>query len=125
MIENNPDKIKEAEIVVGIPSLNEADNIAFITDKIDQGLIKYFSGQKAVIVNSDNNSPDNTGRVFLRTKTKNPKIYISTSGGQRGKGNNLKNLFLNRIAVCHSIINITESPVIGIKEYYPGNHGKP
>ena len=94
MIENNPDKIKEAEIVVGIPSLNEADNIAFITDKIDQGLIKYFSGQKAVIVNSDNNSPDNTGRVFLRTKTKNPKIYISTSGGQRGKGNNLKNLFL-------------------------------
>ncbi len=94
MIEDNPDKIKKAEIVVGIPSLNEADNIAFITRQVDRGLTKYFGRQKAVIINSDNDSPDNTGRVFLETKTKNPKIYISTPSGQRGKGNNLKNLFL-------------------------------
>ncbi len=94
MIEDNPDKIKKAEIVVGIPSLNEADNIAFVTKQVDRGLTKYFGRQKAVIINSDNDSPDNTGRVFLETKTKNPKIYISTPSGQRGKGNNLKNLFL-------------------------------
>ncbi len=94
MIEDNPDKIKKAEIVVGIPSLNEASNIALVTKKVDQGLTKYFSRQPAVIINSDNDSPDKTSRVFLGTKTKNPKIYISTPSGQRGKGNNLRNLFL-------------------------------
>ena len=94
MIEVNPEKIKKAEIVVGIPSLNEADNIAHVTTEIDKGLEKYFSQKTAVIINSDNHSPDNTGRVFLQTKTKTPKIYISTPVGQRGKGNNLRNLFL-------------------------------
>jgi len=94
MIENNPGKIKKAEIVAGIPSFNEADNIAFVTKQIDRGLQKYFSQKTTVIINSDNNSPDNTGKVFLQTKTKSHKIYISTPAGQQGKGNNLKNLFL-------------------------------
>ena len=94
MIENNPEKIKEAEVVVGIPSFNEADNIAFVTKQVDKGLQKYFSQKTAVIINSDNNSPDKTGKVFLQTKTKTPKIYISTPAGQQGKGNNLRNLFL-------------------------------
>jgi glycosyltransferase involved in cell wall biosynthesis len=94
MIEINPEKIKKAEIVVGIPSLNEAENISFVTKQVDQGLEKYFSQKTAVIINSDNNSPDDTGRIFLQTKTKTPKIYISTPTGMRGKGNNLRNLFL-------------------------------
>lgn len=94
MIEINPEKIKKTEIVIGIPSLNEAENIARVTKQIDKGLEKYFSQKTAVIINSDNNSPDDTGRTFLQTKTKTPKIYISTSAGQRGKGNNLRNLFL-------------------------------
>lgn len=94
MIEKNPGKIKKAEIVVGIPSLNEADNIAHVTEEVDKGICQYFSQKTAVIINSDNYSPDNTGRVFLETKTKTPKIYLSTPAGQRGKGNNLRNLFL-------------------------------
>ena len=94
MIENNPEKIKKAKIVVGIPSFNEADSIAFVAKQVDKGLQKYFSQKTAVIINSDNNSPDNTGKVFLQTKTKTPKIYISTPAGQQGKGNNLRNLFL-------------------------------
>ncbi len=94
MIENNLNKIKKAEIVVGIPSHNEADNISYVVKQIDQGLKKYFSGQSAVIINCDNNSSDNTKEVFLKTKTETPKIYISTLPGVKGKGNNLKNLFL-------------------------------
>ena len=94
MIEINPEKIKKTEIVVGVPSFNEADSIAFVTKQVDKGLQKYFSRKTAVIINSDNHSPDNTGEVFLQTKTKTPKIYISTPAGQRGKGNNLRNLFL-------------------------------
>lgn len=94
MTEDNPDKIKKADIVVGIPSFCEADNISFVTKQVDEGLRIYFPQQKAVIINCDNNSPDQTGRVFLQTKTKTPKIYLSTSPGIKGKGSNFYNLFL-------------------------------
>jgi glycosyltransferase involved in cell wall biosynthesis len=90
---SNKSRVKTAEIIVGIPSYNEADNIAFVVNQVDQGLSKYFPKHKSVIVNVDNNSPDNTKDEFLKTKTDNPKIYISTPPGVRGKGNNFYNLF--------------------------------
>ena len=94
MLEINPHKIKKAEIVVGIPSFNESDTIFNVVKQVDAGLKKYFNGRKAVIINADNNSPDNTKEVFLHTKTKTPKIYISTPPRILGKGNNLHNVFL-------------------------------
>ncbi len=89
----NPGDIAEAEIVIGIPSLNEADSIGFVAKQIDQGLRKYFSDKKSVIVNVDNNSQDGTREAFLNTQTDTPKIYISTPENVKGKGNNLRNLF--------------------------------
>lgn len=92
-ITKNPHKIKQADIIVGIPSLNEADTIRFVIQQVDQGLKKYFKDYKTVIVNVDNNSDDGTKEVFLQTKTSSPKVYISTPGNIRGKGNNFLNLF--------------------------------
>lgn len=92
--EINPNKIKNCEIIVGIPSYNEADSISNVVKRVDEGLVKYFSDKSAVIINSDNNSSDGTGEVFLGIKTKTPKIYISTPPGVKGKGNNFRNLFL-------------------------------
>ncbi|MFH1656832.1 MAG: glycosyltransferase family 2 protein [Candidatus Nealsonbacteria bacterium] len=94
MIEVNKEKIKKVDIVIGIPSYNEADNIARVVEQIDKGLVKYFSNKSAVIINTDNNSSDKTKDIFLSVKTKTPKIYISTPKRIKGKGNNLKNLFL-------------------------------
>lgn len=93
MIEVNYEKIKKAEIVVGIPSYNEADNIYNVVKTVDLGILKYFKGKKAVIINADNNSSDDTKGFFLNTETETPKIYISTSPEVKGKGNNLRNLF--------------------------------
>jgi glycosyltransferase involved in cell wall biosynthesis len=92
MIEN-PEKVKQAELVVGIPSYNEAASIAYPTKMASIGLLKYFPNKESVIINVDNNSPDGTKDAFLNTPTKVPKIYLSTPGDLRGKGNNLKNLF--------------------------------
>ncbi len=89
----NKNKIKKADIVIGIPSYNEADNISFVTKQVDRGLAEYFKEYKTVIINVDNNSPDNTRDKFLRTETKNFKIYISTPPGVKGKGHNFHNLF--------------------------------
>ncbi len=86
--------LSNVDIVVGIPSFNEADSISFVTTQVDKGLKEHFPGKGAAIVNVDNNSPDNTKQAFLGTKTQAPKIYVSTPENVRGKGNNFYNLFL-------------------------------
>ncbi|MFZ7112888.1 MAG: glycosyltransferase, partial [Desulfatiglandales bacterium] len=91
--EVNPKGIVRADLVVAIPSYNEADSISFPTMKASEGLVKYFPDIPSVIVNCDNDSPDNTKQAFLNTPTQIPKIYISTPPGIKGKGNNFKNLF--------------------------------
>ncbi len=91
--EINPQNIKKTEMVVCIPSYNEADSIVYPLKQADEGLKKYFSDKTSVIINCDNNSPDNTRDIFLDTPTEAPKIYISTPPGVKGKGNNFRNLF--------------------------------
>jgi glycosyltransferase involved in cell wall biosynthesis len=91
--EENPEKIRRADIVIGIPSYSEAETIAYPTTQASIGLLQYFGGKTAVIINCDNNSSDGTKEAFLNTPTEVPKIYLSTPPGVRGKGNNLMNLF--------------------------------
>ncbi len=89
----NPENIRAAEIIVGIPSYKESDSIAYPTDIASKGLLEFFPNNPSVIINVDNNSPDGTREAFLDTPTKIPKIYISTPEGVKGKGNNFHNLF--------------------------------
>lgn len=89
----NPEKVTSADIVVGIPSYNEADTIPIPVDIVSKGLSEYYANKTSVIVNVDNASQDGTKEVFLNTPTIIPKIYGSTPKGMRGKGNNIKNLF--------------------------------
>lgn len=89
----NPEDVKEADLVVGIPSYKEADSISLPTDIAARGLLRYFPEYRSVIINVDNHSPDGTREAFLNTPSKVPKVYISTPEGVRGKGNNLRNLF--------------------------------
>ncbi|MFH0844142.1 MAG: glycosyltransferase [Pseudomonadota bacterium] len=91
--EVNPHKVEKTDLVVCIPSYNEADSIGFPTQQASKGLIKYFSDKRSVIINCDNDSPDNTRQAFLDTPTEVPKIYISTPPGIKGKGNNFRELF--------------------------------
>jgi len=91
--EVNQENIQEADLVVCIPSYKEADSISFPTQMASEGLVKYFPDKRSVIINCDNNSPDDTKQAFLDTPTEVPKIYISTPPGVKGKGNNFRNLF--------------------------------
>jgi glycosyltransferase involved in cell wall biosynthesis len=91
--EVNQENIQKADLVVCIPSYNEADSISFPTQMANEGIVKYFPDKRSVIINCDNNSPDNTKQTFLETPTEVPKIYISTPPGVKGKGNNFRNLF--------------------------------
>lgn len=93
MIVSNPQKIKKAEIIVGIPSYNEANTIDFVVEQVSLGLEKYFPGKKSVIINVDNHSLDGTEQAFFEAKVNIPRIYISTEKGVKGKGRNFYNLF--------------------------------
>jgi glycosyltransferase involved in cell wall biosynthesis len=90
----NPQKIQKADLVVGIPSYNEAENIGFVVEQVCLGLKKYFPEKISVVINVDNNSTDGTQEAFLKAQGEIPKIYISTEKNKKGKGYNLHNLFL-------------------------------
>jgi len=54
------EQIKEAEILIGIPSYNNARTIGHVVRAVMAGLAKYFPKAKAVLVNSDGGSTDGT-----------------------------------------------------------------
>ncbi|MDD3473769.1 MAG: glycosyl transferase [Syntrophaceae bacterium] len=124
-IEENPDGIKSAEIVIGIPSYNEASSIFFPTEQADKGLVKYYSNRAAVIINCDNDSDDGTGEAFLGVKTQTPKIYVSTESGVRGKGNNLKNLFLKAVELDAKAIVVVDADLKSITPLWVRNLCEP
>jgi len=79
--------MKNIQIVAGIPSLNEEKTIRYVTESIDEGLIRYFPDYNSIIVNVDQSS-DNTKNAFMNAQTHSPKKYIHT-GYPPGKGRNL------------------------------------
>ncbi len=123
--EVNPEKITQADIVVCIPSYNEADGISYPTTQADEGLVKYFSNMTSVIINCDNNSPDNTKQTFLNTPTVTPKIYLSTQPGVKGKGNNFRNLFQIAVDLRASAVVVVDADLKSITPKWIKHLGEP
>jgi glycosyltransferase involved in cell wall biosynthesis len=55
--------IKTADILVGIPSYNNARTIGHVVRAVQAGLAKYFPDRKAVLVDSDGGSTDGTTQI--------------------------------------------------------------
>ena len=123
--EVNPENITSADIIVSIPSYNEAENIAFPTTKASEGLVQYFGHKKAVIVNCDNDSNDGTREAFLNTPTEVPKIYISTAPGVKGKGNNFRNLFRKVIELKAESVVVVDADLKSITPQWIKHLGEP
>jgi glycosyltransferase involved in cell wall biosynthesis len=125
VIVENPHRVQKADIIVGIPSYNEADSIAYPTDVASRGLINYFPDKKSVIINVDNNSPDGTKDAFMNTLTKVPKIYISTPKGVKGKGNNLRNLFEAAVELQAQAVVVVDADLTSITPQWIQYLGEP
>ena len=54
------EKIQEVDVVIGIPSFNNARTISHVVRAAQAGIAKYFPQSKAVIINSDGGSTDGT-----------------------------------------------------------------
>lgn len=99
------EKIKRADILVGIPSYNNARTIGHVVKAVQTGLMKYFPDRKAVLVNSDGGSTDGTMEVVKNTKIEDlqslllhhrvePVFKIATPyHGIPGKGSAFRTIF--------------------------------
>jgi glycosyltransferase involved in cell wall biosynthesis len=125
-LEDNPMNITQADMVVGIPSYNEAATISFPAVQAALGLKEHFSQMNSVIINCDNSSTDGTGNVFLNTDTQGiPKIYLSTPKGVKGKGNNFKNLFRKVLELNAKAVVVVDADLKSITPRWIKNLGEP
>src|SRR5207237_8570464 len=73
--------IGETEVLVGIPSYNNADTIGHVVRAISVGLAKYFPRARAVLVNSDGGSSDGTPEVVAQSVVDSGAMLLSERQG--------------------------------------------
>ena len=72
LLEKNP----QADILIGIPSYNNARTIGHVAQAVQAGCNKYFGDLKTVIVNSDGGSSDGTVEVFKQSTIQDPRSIM-------------------------------------------------
>jgi len=99
-------RIGNADLMVGIPSFDNAETIGYVVRATTAGMVQYFPEMKPILVNSDGGSPDNTPRVAVTTESPDylekiilvsPKHKLQritfTYQGTSGKGTAVRALF--------------------------------
>jgi glucosylglycerate synthase len=71
------DDIGSADILVGIPSYNNARTIGRVVQGVKSGLAKYFPEAKAVLVNSDGGSSDGTPDAVEKSTVDLQRILVA------------------------------------------------
>jgi len=66
-IQDEISEIKKADILIGIPSYNNARTIGHVVRAVQIGLAKYFPDKKSVLLNSDGGSTDGTIDIVKNT----------------------------------------------------------
>lgn len=93
-----------ADIVVGIPSYNNAGTIGHVVRAAQAGLMKYFPDRRALIVNSDGGSKDATREMVEESHLDTQALFVSHSlqpvhrlttpyHGLPGKGSAFRTIF--------------------------------
>ncbi len=70
------DAIRSADIVIGIPSYNNARTIAHVVRAAYAGLAKYFPQFTAVVINSDGGSTDHTRDAALSARVEDHHLML-------------------------------------------------
>ncbi len=68
--------IRRADIVIGIPSFNNAQTIGHVVRAANAGLAKYFPQLTAVVVNSDGGSTDGTREAALSARVEDSHLML-------------------------------------------------
>ena len=105
------------DILVGIPSCNNARTIGHVVQAAHAGLLKYFPDQRALIVNSDGSSKDGTREAVLSTHLDTQSLmlvshplypvhrFATPYHGVPGKGSAFRTLFrIAEIAQARAVV---------------------
>lgn len=96
---------QQADIVIGIPTFNNAKTIGHVLDAVKIGVSKYFADKKIMIITSDGGSTDGTNEIvaesfregFHNIQVAHPLYPIHSMivpyHGIRGKGSAIKTIF--------------------------------
>ncbi|HLB05704.1 MAG TPA: glycosyltransferase [Thermodesulfobacteriota bacterium] len=117
--------VEKVDILIGIPSYNNAKTIGHVVRAVDAGLAKYFPDKKAVIVNSDGGSKDGTAGVMRDTMVDHKAYLLShpISPAQRlttpyngipGKGSAIRTVFQMAVEMGASACAIVDSDLRSI-----------
>jgi hypothetical protein len=88
------DEIRRADILVGIPSYNNAGTIAYVVETAARGMVRYFPNLKPVVMNSDGGSADGTCQVVLQANVPaGVEVVAGRYQGVPGKGSALRAIF--------------------------------
>lgn len=71
-------EIKEADLLVGIPTFNSARTIGHVVQAVKDGIEKYFPDSKSVIVNCDGGSTDGTMDIVKNTAVDSSQSALSS-----------------------------------------------
>src|SRR5687767_123922 len=74
--------IRNADIVIGIPSVNNERTIGHVVSACDAGLSKYFPQFTSVVINSDGGSTDRTREAVLSTSVDHSGLMLISTPGQ-------------------------------------------
>ena len=66
-VEKQIKEMKEVDVLVGIPSFNNARTIPHVVRAVSAGLAKYFPKHRTLLVNSDGGSTDGTPELVKKT----------------------------------------------------------
>ncbi len=104
-MERQIDAVGKADILVGIPSYNNARTIGHVVRAVQAGFGKYFPDRKCILVNSDGGSTDGTTDVVRQTQiddlssilvTHRPPSFVTIAAhysGVPGKGSAFRTIF--------------------------------
>ena len=110
------EEVKEAELLIGIPSYNNVRTIGHVVRAVMAGLAKYFPRSKAVLINSDGGSTDGTQEEVKRVQIEDYQTILTSHPvhpvqkivapyhGVPGKGSAFRTIFeaarLLNVKVC-------------------------
>jgi glycosyltransferase involved in cell wall biosynthesis len=75
-VEKQIKEMKEVDVLVGIPSFNNARTIPHVVKAVSAGLAKYFPKYRTLLVNSDGGSTDGTPDLVKKTSLEDLDVLL-------------------------------------------------
>jgi glycosyltransferase involved in cell wall biosynthesis len=77
-VQNQLEEVKDADILIGIPSYNNVGSIGHVVRAVTAGLAKYFPGARSVLFNSDGGSTDGTQEEVRRVQIEDFRTILAS-----------------------------------------------